>query len=70
MVVGTVAYGTADHEYSGEDLYGGDSSSAYIKQLSAAIKADSAVGQGVLPTGHDYSVARDIIIGPHGRLDQ
>ena len=54
----------------GEDLYGGDSSSAYIKQLSTANKADSAVGQGVLPTGHDYCVARDIIIGPHGRLDQ
>ena len=66
----TTAYGTADNEYSGEDLYGGDSSSAYIKQLSAAIKADTAVGQGVLPTRHDYSVARDIIIRPHGRLDQ
>ena len=59
MVVWTVTYGKADNEYSGEDLYGG-----------AAIKADTTVGQGVLPTRHDYSVARDSIIGPHGRLDQ
>ena len=70
MVVWTVTYGTENNEYTGEDLYGGDSSSAYIKQLSAAITADTAVGQGVLPTRHDYSVAADSVIGPHGRLDQ
>jgi len=63
-------YGTTNNEYGGEDLYGGDSSSAYIKQLIAAIQADTGDGQGVLLTGQDYSGTADSVVGPHGRLDQ
>jgi len=51
MVIRAATYGPADKEYGGENIYGCNSSSAFIKQFHQSIEAKTHVTEGVARTG-------------------
>ena len=66
MVVRAIANGTADNEHRRENLYGGNPSSTYFKQLDPVISTDTAISEGEIPSRYNESVTTSRTVGSYG----
>ena len=69
MIIGAAAYGPADNDHSGINIYGCNSSSAYFKQFHQSIEANTHITEGVARTGYDEIYGSNRLVGSDGRVD-